>query len=340
MVSSFVCISLLAAQLIGASASNGFSVKGNKAYDPDGNWVTFRGIGLTCTEYMMKPDMDNRNPYPGYWAYNNCFGGPASNGATPTINKEPANVLNYLTGDNFQRTPKITKVEFDSPFDQVIDDETPQFHPIIRVPITGSCYLYDSEVTTGNKDDYVDTIDAIVEYFTSEKVAVIIDQHWNCPDTTQLSGCTGGQASMALLKYGTSQKLGSLDLWNTISGKYADNPYVFYELYNEPWIQDFDPWYNGSTSKNILGMAQMYEGIRKNDPDGIVIIGGASQYALDAQSPLAMYLQYQIDRGEKLTNVIWNSHPYQGSGQGLEHSLNSEMRFTLAMKMFGPVEYT
>ena len=32
-------------------------------------------------------------------------------------------------------------------------------------------------------------------------------------------------------------------------------------------------------------MKEMYDAVRQNDPTGIVIIGGAEGYALDAQSP-------------------------------------------------------
>ena len=57
-------------------------------------------------------------------------------------------------------------------------------------------------------------------------MAVIIDQHWCCPDTSTISGCTGAQAaSMALYKYGSSSELGSLDLWDAISMKYSNNTY-------------------------------------------------------------------------------------------------------------------
>ena len=321
----------------------GFYIKDDKVFDDDGNWIVFRGIGLTCTEYMMKPGIDDGSPYPGYWAYNSCFGGVSSSDGTLSLNKEPSNVLNYLSGDNFSLTPKITKIKFDEPYSQVIDSSSsPNFHPIIRIPITGSCYLYDNEVTTGNSDDYANAIDLIVNYFTLNKIAVIIDQHWCCPDSTTISNCQYDQtASMALYKYGDESK-GSIDLWDTISKRYSNNSYVFYELFNEPYVANFDEWYNGqaaSTSNNYAGMREMYDTIRKNDKSGIIVIGGANGYALDAQTPIAMALQYPKDNGgTNLTNVMWNSHPYQGAGQYLEHSLNSEMRFTLALKLVGPVQ--
>ena len=60
-------------------------------------------------------------------------------------------------------------------------------------------------------------------------------RHWNCPDSTTLSGCQGAQsASMALKNFGS--KPGAVTFWSTVSKKYANNPLVFYELFNEPWI--------------------------------------------------------------------------------------------------------
>ena len=79
------------------------------------NQVIFRGIGLTCTEYMMKPHMDDRS-YPGSWAYHYCFGGPPSNGTASVLNKEPQNVLKYLQpdtqGGSYPTQPQISKVKF------------------------------------------------------------------------------------------------------------------------------------------------------------------------------------------------------------------------------------
>eukprot|EP01084_Bolivina_argentea_P148927 260268_1 len=315
-----------------------FTTVGNKIFY-NGKWITFNGIGLTCTEYMMKPEMDSLNPYPGYWAYNSCFGGPSSQGGPIKLNKEPQNVLNYLTGSNFVRTPNTKKVAFKSPYDQVITSDIPEHHPIIRIPMTASCYLYDKDVDTGKHDDYVNTIDVIVEFFTNASVAVVLDLHWNCPDDSAISGCKGAQsAAMALAKFGSNP--GAVTFWSTISKKYANNPLVIYELFNEPWLQpqDFNAYYAGDST--YAGMKQMYEAIRANT-DSLIIIGGAQSYALDAQTLLAFWIQYGIDNNGKYpTNVVFNHHPYQGAGQGLEHSPQSVMRFALASKTVAPVIFT
>ena len=115
---------------------------------------------------------------------------------------------------------------------------------------------------------------------------------------------------------------------------------VIYELFNEPWLQpqDFDSYYDGDST--YAGMKQMYNAIRANT-DGLIIIGGAQQYALDAQTLLAFWIQFGMDsNGQYPTNVIFNHHPYQGQGQGLEHSQQSIMRLALASKTVAPVIFT
>ena len=148
------------------------------------------------------------------------------------MNNETQNVLRYLS-DDFVRAPKIKKVAFKSPYDQVIEaKDAPNHFPIVRLPMTASCYLYDEDSVTGKHQDYVDTIDAIVEYFTKHEIAVVLDLHWNCPDSTAIGGCPGAQsAAMALSKFGS--KAGAVTFWDTISRKYASNPLVIYELFNE-----------------------------------------------------------------------------------------------------------
>ncbi len=71
---------------------------------------------MTCTEYGMEPTF--------------------SNDGSIQLNKEPMNVYNLLSGINYVTNPKITKVAFKPPYDEVINTtETPMHHPMIRIPI-------------------------------------------------------------------------------------------------------------------------------------------------------------------------------------------------------------
>ena len=176
----------------------------------------------------MKPGIDNleNRTYPGNFSYTNCFAGPTSSGGPIKLNEEPLNILKLLTGDNFKTSPSITKISMESPYSEVIDNDTPQHHPIIRIPTSGSSYLYDEDCDTGNHLSYVNTIDAIIQYFTMNEVAVSFDLHWNCPDQTKLNGCPNAQtAPMATAKFGPYP--GAVAFWGNVSLKYAGSVFLF-----------------------------------------------------------------------------------------------------------------
>ena len=83
----------------------------------------------------------------------------------------------------------------------------------------------------------------------------------------------------------------------------------------------------------------MYQAVRKNAPQGLVIIGGTG-WAQDAAGLLALAEQYRSQYKEPMTNVLWNLHPYQGMFQGPWIAMRSTMRLTLALQQLGPVIYT
>eukprot|EP01084_Bolivina_argentea_P161869 281718_1 len=300
-----------------------FSVSDNKVMK-NGEWIVFNGISLECTEYFLRT---NLGPL---WGMKNCFGGPSHmiNGQYWAIdlNAEPANVANMLT-NNFKTTNTITKATFKSPYDQIIDPKTPNRHPLIRLPTTASTYLYDADCVTGNASDYVNTLDLLITNFTSQGIAIAYDYHWSCPQPSALNCAAEGPAMMALREFGTGNP-GALAYWDAVSKKYASNPYVFYELYNEPifkpGLDNFEIYYNGSTQ--WVGMREIYDTIRKNDPTGIIILAGMQSYAFDAATQIAFFMRYKQDTGSYPTNVIFNYHPYQ--------SIQGAVRMVAAGKLF------
>ena len=117
---------------------------------------------------------------------------------------------------------------------------------------------------------------------------------------------------------------------------------VFYELYNEPFFKpgmdNFEIYYNGSDE--YVGMLEMYNVIRKNDPDGIIILAGMQQYAFDAATQMAFMLRYKQDFGKYPSNIVFNYHPYQAQGQGPEKSVQGALRMLLAGKTMAPAIFT
>jgi len=330
-LSRLLSLATVATSISLSSATNFFQVVGNKIYNTNNESVIFKGIGFTCTEYMQRTIFG-----PDFW-WESCFVGPPPPhyNTTMVLTNETQFVLNYLLpdtlGGNFPTSLPIQKVTFDAPFNEVIDMSSPKHHPIVRIPVTASSYLYDEDANHLGSAGYRQAIDMLVQFYTSNGVAVIIDHHSSCEGTLP---CPRG-GPMAIRNMGNYS--GSLAFWDLVAYTYGNNPLVLYELYNEPHV-----WYQAYYGGDPLyaGMAEMLDVIRKHT-QGLVIVGAASQYSQDANSGLAFYLQYVREHNNTPpSNVIYNLHPYQGVYQGLEHSLRATMRLTLALKTIGPVIFT
>ena len=98
-------LALCCARVEAAPGRGPFTVRGAQVFDADNHPVVFRGIGLSCTEYMARPGFpdpapppsDSRHPfppaalesYPGSFAWS-CFGGRPAANASLQLNDEPA----------------------------------------------------------------------------------------------------------------------------------------------------------------------------------------------------------------------------------------------------------
>jgi len=180
---------------------------------------------------------------------------------------------------------------------------------------------------------YQQAIDMLVQYFTSRGVAVILDNH---------ASCAGGSLDcknsgpMALRNFGNLTGAGAF--WSLVSQRYAANPLVLLELYNEPHLW-FQGWFGGDPT--YIGMYEMYSIVRAAAPSNLVLIAGMASYAQDAAGLTAFWLEYmRLQNGSTPTNVMAVLHPYQGMYQGLSISLRSTLRLVLAAKQMMPVIFT
>lgn len=165
---------------------------------------------------------------------------------------------------------------------------------IIRLPILPS------SVRNYGMEKTLDTLDQTIAWAAENKLYVIIDFHsvgwppenYYPPDAPW---------------YSTTPKE-MMDFWDTISSRYAGNDTVaFYELYNEPVTSTSYKDYSGASTtlkdwlvwKNF--MEQILTGIRANDPDKIVLVGGL-QFAYD--------LSFVANAPITGKNVAYATHPY------------------------------
>jgi hypothetical protein len=110
----------------------------------------------------------------------------------------------------------------------------------------------------------------------------------------------------------------SIDFWNVLSRHYADNPTVFFDLFNEPLpatllgTSDNDAawtfWQGGGDVDGVryVGMQQIVDAIRGNGAQNLVLVDG-----LAAGEDIKLLPQHPL-RG---TNVAYAIHPYFNATQ-------------------------
>ena len=103
-----------------------------------------------------------------------------------------------------------------------------------------------------------------------------------------------------------SEKVGgSIEFWESISEKFKDNEFVFYELYNEPHLDDSistDVYLNGNDT--YVGMLEMIEAVRKHSADQVLVIAGAREFAFDTESVI------ELDSKTDEQLIMYNYHAY------------------------------
>lgn len=196
----------------------------------------------------------------------------------------------------------------------------------VRLPLSQANWL-------GRRCDaaeYARMVDDAVAKANANGLYAILDLHWSdvggdAPCDGQ-NGCRSGQQPMP--------DADSLIFWGVVAARYANNPGVMFNFYNEPYIYH-DPFvYNGPDAESwrcwrnggctvyaseqtspkgstgapvpvpykAVGMQQLYDTVRQHAPESIVLVGG-----LDWASDLS-----GIGKGYGLsgTNIVYDIHVY------------------------------
>eukprot|EP00756_Hemistasia_phaeocysticola_P029364 Hpha_TRINITY_DN16229_c2_g11::TRINITY_DN16229_c2_g11_i1::g.14515::m.14515/K01179/E3.2.1.4; endoglucanase len=185
--------------------------------------------------------------------------------------------------------------------------------PAVRIPLCASSWLgVNTTAASGNMAKYPDLggqyrtlVGNLVSNYTSAGIVTILDLHWSDDDTSQqpmaLRGPTnpqGGPTGDAVA------------FWDSVASLHGANKMVFFELYNEPHT-DTQTWLKGSSQ--YVGITEMAAAVRAHTPDSVMIVGGATAYAYDADSLVELW--NEAGSNSNLTNVIANFHPYMGAPQ-------------------------
>lgn len=200
----------------------------------------------------------------------------------------------------------------------------------VRIPLSQANWL-------GRRCDtfaYRDMVDDAVAKANNHGMYVILDLHWsdvegNAP--CDGPSCRSGQQPMP--------DADSLVFWEEVAARYAHNPGVLFNLYNEPYIYKepfvynapdeaaWKCWRDGGCTVyaseqtnpkkrdpitgelharplgyRAVGMQQLYDAVRQHAPNNVVLIGGLD-WAYDLSG---IGKGYAIDG----TNIVYDTHVY------------------------------
>jgi len=145
---------------------------------------------------------------------------------------------------------------------------------------------------------YQNTIDQQVQWAKAAGMGVILDLHWSDKGNW---GNHGDQQLMA--------DINSIALWTQVATKYKSDPWVIFELYNEPHDVSPSVWRDGGSAGGftVAGMQQLYNAVRLTGATNLVIVNG-----LDWAFDLASVYPSQKITG---TNIAYGTHPYDFPGK-------------------------
>ncbi len=148
----------------------------------------------------------------------------------------------------------------------------------VRIPLNEDCWLGINGTVLGGAR-YQAALKAYVTLLTSNGMAVILDLHWAAPGQELAKG-----------QLGMADEDHAPKFWSQVAATYAShgasdtssNSRVIFDLFNEPFITDWNCWLSGGTcakdynnaSYLVAGMAQLYAAVRAAGANNVVILGG------------------------------------------------------------------
>ena len=130
---------------------------------------------------------------------------------------------------------------------------------VIRLPLNQDRWnTYDYSYRT--------LVDSIVNLCSQNNAYVILDLHWSGE----------GQPGQATKQYSMPDS-NSTAFWSSVATRYANNPAVLYDLFNEPFVGSGGTWLNGGTANegfSTPGFKSLLSTVRGTGANNIVIVGG------------------------------------------------------------------
>jgi hypothetical protein len=173
---------------------------------------------------------------------------------------------------------------FDGPVDQTAVSAMLSWHVnAVRVPLNEDCWLaINGAPAQYSGQNYQTAITQYVSLLRQNGIYVILDLHWNGPGTTQATQ----QLPMADADHAPA-------FWTSVAGAFKGDQGVVFDLYNEPYLTDWNCWQSGcqitgSPAGDYMsaGMQQLVDAVRGAGATNVIMAGGLA-YANDLTGWLA-----------------------------------------------------
>ncbi len=176
---------------------------------------------------------------------------------------------------------------------------------VIRLPLSQDRWFF-------YPDSYRTLVDNLVNTCSENNCYVILDLHWSGTSSTATAPTTGAGWGTASAQQEMAD-YNAVTFWSSVAARYANNPAVMFDLYNEPYGVSASVWLNGGSagSFNTPGMKALLAAVRgaTGSPKNIVLAGGLA-YCNDFSTILPNFpLTDSTGYG-----VLYDSHIYSNNG--------------------------
>ncbi|GCE23368.1 cellulase family glycosylhydrolase [Dictyobacter kobayashii] len=164
---------------------------------------------------------------------------------------------------------------FDGPSDAASVDAIASWHVnAVRVPLNEDCWLGINGVQPAYGGiNYQIAIVKYVLLLNSRGIIPILDLHWTAPGTT----IAIGQKAMTDADH-------SVAFWKSVASIFKYDRSVIFDLFNEPYVSNWDCWTHGSTAPStapcsdvdfvVAGMQSLVDAVRSTGAQNVIMLSG------------------------------------------------------------------
>ena len=206
--------------------------------------------------------------------FQNIFGLHVQNNTLENMNGKTVRLL----GVNRSGTEYMCAANagiFDGPDDAASVDAMASWHiTAVRIPLNEDCWLGINGVPAQYAGlNYQFAIIQYVALLNSRGIVPILDLHWTAPGTT----LAVGQRAMTDADH-------SIAAWQSIANVFKYNTSVIFDLFNEPYVSNWDCWKYGSTTPStapcsdvnfaVAGMQTLVDTVRGTGAKNVIMLSG------------------------------------------------------------------